>query len=184
MPTSKAAVQEDDQKATEADTESSSDSSDDSSSDSESSSSESESSEDPSSESSVCESDTESVKDSGVVPFATETRYALNCFISCKAVTDFHSQISKPANAVVPTPNTRFKRVDPSEVTFANPRLKDNRFESKGGASGSYGEKAHRDLIQVKGKGFRAEKTKKKRGSYRGGTIDLQSHSIKFDNSD
>lgn len=31
---------------------------------------------------------------------------------------------------------------------------------------------------------FRHEKTKKKRGSYRGGVIDLQSHSIKFDNSD
>ena len=33
-------------------------------------------------------------------------------------------------------------------------------------------------------RGFRHEKTKKKRGTYRGGQIDLQTHSIKFDNSD
>jgi len=31
---------------------------------------------------------------------------------------------------------------------------------------------------------FRHEKTKKKRGSYKGGVIDHQSHSIKFANSD
>ena len=33
-------------------------------------------------------------------------------------------------------------------------------------------------------RGFWHEKTKKKRGTYRGGQIDLQTHSIKFDNSD
>ena len=50
------------------------------------------------------------------------------------------------------------------------------------GASGSWGEKASRDLIVTRGKGFRHEKTKKKRGSYRGGNIDMNSvHSIKFD---
>lgn len=37
---------------------------------------------------------------------------------------------------------------------------------------------------QVRGKDFRHEKTKKKRGNYRGGTITLQSHSIKFDDSE
>lgn len=31
---------------------------------------------------------------------------------------------------------------------------------------------------------FRHEKTKKKRGTYRGGQIDLQSHSIKFNYDD
>ncbi|KAK9106787.1 hypothetical protein Syun_022798 [Stephania yunnanensis] len=34
------------------------------------------------------------------------------------------------------------------------------------------------------GRDFRHEKTKKKRGSYRGGQIDQQSHSIKFQYSD
>ncbi|CAG8664596.1 15613_t:CDS:2 [Acaulospora morrowiae] len=46
---------------------------------------------------------------------------------------------------------------------------------------GSYGQKAQKDFIGVRGKDFRAQKTKKKRGSYRGGKIDLESHSIKFD---
>ncbi|CAG8542509.1 16826_t:CDS:2 [Acaulospora colombiana] len=48
----------------------------------------------------------------------------------------------------------------------------------------SYGHKAQKDFAGVRGKDFRAQKTKKKRGSYRGGKIDLQSHSIKFDNLD
>lgn len=52
---------------------------------------------------------------------------------------------------------------------------------AKGGAVGSYGHKAHQDLIVTRGKGFRKEKDKKKRGSYRGGQIDFQSHSIKFE---
>ena len=51
----------------------------------------------------------------------------------------------------------------------------------KRGADGSYGMKAHQDLIKVRGKDFRAEKTKKKRATYRGGRIDMGSHSIKFD---
>jgi hypothetical protein len=44
-----------------------------------------------------------------------------------------------------------------------------------------YGARAHRDLIVTKGDSFRKEKTKKKRGSYKGGDISLDSHSIKFD---
>lgn len=53
------------------------------------------------------------------------------------------------------------------------------------GARGSWGEKANQDLIVTRGKGFRHEKTKKKRGSYRGGTIDSTGvHSVLFDDSD
>ena len=51
----------------------------------------------------------------------------------------------------------------------------------QGGAVNSYGFKAHQDLIVTRGKGFRHEKTKKKRGSYKGGPIDTSVHSIKFD---
>ena len=54
----------------------------------------------------------------------------------------------------------------------------------KKGAEGSWGEKANKDLIHTRGKSFRHEKTKKKRGSYRGGTIDMNTYSIKFDDSD
>lgn len=52
------------------------------------------------------------------------------------------------------------------------------------GASG-WGYKAQEVLGRVKGRDFRHEKTKKKRGSYRGGKIDMhQVNSIRFDDSD
>ena len=38
--------------------------------------------------------------------------------------------------------------------------------------------------FSVSSRDFRHEKTKKKRGSYRGGQIDLQTHSVKFNYSD
>ena len=44
-----------------------------------------------------------------------------------------------------------------------------------------YGLQAHRDLIVTRGDGFRKEKQKKKRGAYRGGTIDFASRSFKFE---
>ena len=43
-----------------------------------------------------------------------------------------------------------------------------------------YGQRAYRDLSTKRGKDFRTQKTKKKRGIYRGGKIDLQPRSIKF----
>lgn len=42
-----------------------------------------------------------------------------------------------------------------------------------------YGKKANAILSQVRGKGFRHEKTKKKKGTYRGGIIDTRINSIK-----
>jgi hypothetical protein len=47
-----------------------------------------------------------------------------------------------------------------------------------------YGAKASSILMQVRGKDFRHEKTKKKRGSYRGGEITLASNSFKYADSD
>ncbi|XP_022987333.1 nucleolar and coiled-body phosphoprotein 1-like isoform X2 [Cucurbita maxima] len=77
-----------------------------------------------------------------------------------------------------------FQRVKVDAVTFADEKLADNSYWAKGGAETGYGAKAQEVLGQVKGRGFRHEKTKKKRGSYRGGVIDLQSHSVKFNYSD
>lgn len=48
-------------------------------------------------------------------------------------------------------------------------------------AAGSWGERANKDLKFTRGKSFKHEKTKKKRGSYRGGQIDTGVNSIKFD---
>ncbi|KAK3025712.1 hypothetical protein RJ639_040925 [Escallonia herrerae] len=77
-----------------------------------------------------------------------------------------------------------FQRVKVDEVEFADQKLQDNSYWAKDGAEVGYGAKAQEVLGQVKGRDFRHEKTKKKRGSYRGGQIDLQSHSIKFNYSD
>jgi len=54
----------------------------------------------------------------------------------------------------------------------------------KEGAAGSYGEKAFKDLAPTRGKEFRQEKNKKKKGTYKGGRITTQIHSIKFNDSD
>ncbi|CAH2069666.1 unnamed protein product [Thlaspi arvense] len=81
-------------------------------------------------------------------------------------------------------PKKPFQRVNVEDVVFTDERLKDNSYWAKDGADSGYGAKAQEVLGQVRGRGFRHEKTKKKRGSYRGGEIDLQSHSVKFDYSD
>jgi hypothetical protein len=47
-----------------------------------------------------------------------------------------------------------------------------------------YGQKANEILEKVHGKDFRAAKTKKKKGSYRGGPIERGVNSIKFNYSD
>jgi len=57
----------------------------------------------------------------------------------------------------------------------------DNSYMGTFGAGG-YGAGANQILSRVRGKDFRHEKTKKKRGSYRGGIIDVHGvNSIKFD---
>ncbi len=55
---------------------------------------------------------------------------------------------------------------------------------SQRGARGSWGERANLDLKNTRGKSFRHEKTKKKRGSYRGGAITMEVNSIRYDDDD
>lgn len=76
-----------------------------------------------------------------------------------------------------------FRRVKAEEIVVRED-LKDNSFEAKFGAQGDWGEKANKDLKFTKGKSFRHEKTKKKRGSYRGGSINTSVNSIRFDDAD
>ncbi|KZT09766.1 uncharacterized protein LAESUDRAFT_646438, partial [Laetiporus sulphureus 93-53] len=76
--------------------------------------------------------------------------------------------------------NTPFQRVKADGAKFDDVRLQDNRYEARGAGANDYGERAARDLIVTRGAGFRKEKNKKKRGSYRGGDITMQSYSIKF----
>ncbi|KAF8809114.1 hypothetical protein BYT27DRAFT_7136775 [Phlegmacium glaucopus] len=72
--------------------------------------------------------------------------------------------------------NERFKRVDPTKVEA----IMDNRYVAKATPTNDYGQRAHEDLIVTRGQGFRKEKNKKKKGSYRGGEITMESHSFKF----
>ncbi len=76
-------------------------------------------------------------------------------------------------------PNAPFRRVKVEEIVV-DEKFSDNRFESKAGFD-TWGAKASQDLIVTRGKSFRHEKTKKKRGSYRGGPINTGVASIKFD---
>ena len=70
----------------------------------------------------------------------------------------------------------RFSRVNPN--TDVHPGVASNVYNA---GDDNYGAKAHRDLIVTRGEGFRKEKQKKKRGSYKGGAIDFQTRSFKFD---
>lgn len=71
-------------------------------------------------------------------------------------------------------PNTPFSRIKIDEVKFADERLRDNTFGSRRAATNDYGAKANADLMVTRGAGFRKEKNKKKRGSYRGGDITVR----------
>jgi len=69
-----------------------------------------------------------------------------------------------------------FSRVDAAAAAALlqgkDERLQDNSYRGACGAAG-WGSKANDVLLKVKGDRFRHEKTKKKRGTYRGGTIDV-----------
>ncbi|KAG5722147.1 Nucleolar and coiled-body phosphoprotein 1 [Termitomyces sp. T112] len=75
--------------------------------------------------------------------------------------------------------NTPFQRVNPEKVD-QQVLLQNNGYMAKAAPANDYGARAHQDLIVTRGAGFRKEKNKKKRGSYKGGTISLESHSFKF----
>ncbi|KAL8822633.1 MAG: hypothetical protein Q9191_006634 [Dirinaria sp. TL-2023a] len=78
-------------------------------------------------------------------------------------------------NKAVKKDITHFQRVP--KDTKIDPKLSSNKYVNY-----DYAERAHRDLSVMKGKGFMKEKNKKKRGSYRGGTIDVDGRKgIKFD---
>ena len=100
------------------------------------------------------------------------------------AANNNQENINGNVNAKNSTGKTFFQRVKADEVEFEDDRLRDNSFLAKPNAENCYGFKAHQDLIVTRGKGFTKEKNKKKRGSYRGGKIDLGQHSVKFQYSD
>jgi len=97
---------------------------------------------------------------------------------------DVASRLPTPQKAPR-APGRQFERVDSARwlAAISDERLKDNSYEGTYGAGG-WGARASAKLGKVRGKDFRHEKTKKKRGGYRGGAVDLGSNSIKFADSD
>jgi len=84
-----------------------------------------------------------------------------------------------------PGASQRFKRIDPTQVKIDHSRLADNSYFAHAHATGeSWGLKAAKDLAIVQGDRFRHEKTKKKRGSYKGGEISFGVNSVKLDSED
>jgi hypothetical protein len=74
--------------------------------------------------------------------------------------------------------NEPFRRVKAEEIEIPHEGMRDisyKNFDTKD-------TKANQDLIVTKGKGFRSEKTKKKRGSYSGGSINVGVTPFRFDN--
>lgn len=75
--------------------------------------------------------------------------------------------------------NVRFSRIgDVNKIVFHKDELRNNEFNF---GDHDYGARAFRDLAPTRGKGFTKEKNKKKRGSYSGGAITMESRSIKFE---
>ena len=93
--------------------------------------------------------------------------------------TDENSKSKKNSKNIDTKP---FRRIKEEEIEIEKEELKDNTYYAKRGDSWGY--KANQDLEKVKGRDFRHEKTKKKRGSYKGGPIDMGVNSIKFESSD
>ncbi|VDL68209.1 unnamed protein product, partial [Nippostrongylus brasiliensis] len=76
--------------------------------------------------------------------------------------------------------NEPFRRVTITKDSLPD-KFKDNSFDR---SFDQWGAKAHEALSKVQGKGFRHEKTKKKKGSYGGGPITVAVNSIKFSDSE
>ncbi|KAK3669217.1 hypothetical protein LTR78_010914 [Recurvomyces mirabilis] len=91
---------------------------------------------------------------------------------------------SAPPTTTVPATAENVAKLKKSNVPFSRiPKdtFVDPKFSSNEYVSYDYADRAHRDLIVTKGKGFTKEKNKKKRGAYRGGAIDFTPKGIKFD---
>jgi len=101
--------------------------------------------------------------------------------------TETAPQESNPVNSPKGSHNKKaknepFRRVKEEEAEFIDPRLKNNDFTTKNGDD--WGKKAWNELKVVKGRDFRHQKTKRKKGYRPGGQLDLGVNSVKFQYSD
>jgi hypothetical protein len=91
-----------------------------------------------------------------------------------KTSPEFQSNLANPPLPPDPVVNGNGKKKQNEPFSRIPKDIKvDPRFASNEYVSITYSQRAHEDLIVTKGKGFTKEKNKKKRGSYRGGAIDI-----------
>jgi len=104
-----------------------------------------------------------------------------------KKVTQVVVPIQNPQTPIEELKATKKKNKEEKSVPFQrvkpelSKQLPTKMFASQRNANSEWAEKADATLKQVKGRGFRHEKTKKKRGTYRGGALEMGVKSIKFE---
>ncbi|KGG53218.1 hypothetical protein DI09_102p20 [Mitosporidium daphniae] len=89
---------------------------------------------------------------------------------------ELHAHVSEDYFSPLKTTGAPFRRVDPNLINSDDVKT----FSQYKDPTTSYGDKAFSDLGATRGRDFRYEKNKKKKGSYRGGFIDTGVHSIRF----
>jgi len=127
------------------------------------------------------DSDSEESQDDAVNRAEDSSKAAQKWLSEQKANTFIQPELSEAdENTVLKRKGSPFKRVDAEEWNKEiKAGLEDNSYVNQFGGEG-YGAKANKVLATVKGKDFRHEKTKRKRSTYRGGTITLSSNSYKY----
>jgi cytoskeletal protein RodZ len=167
-----------DSDSSDSDSDSDSDSSDSDSSDSDSS--DSDSSDSDSSDEDEDEDDKQAVIAKKEAERIEKIKKSAEASAAWMASAPSSAQKSTPKTKGERSPGVAFTRVDADvwnkEIIEG---LEDNSYIHAFGQDG-YGAKASATLMQVQGKRFQHEKTKKKRGSYRGGEITLASNSFKY----
>ncbi|KAJ4525265.1 jun-like transcription factor [Exophiala dermatitidis] len=94
------------------------------------------------------------------------------------------SRLINNSNSKTPPGSLKKKHVGakPTPLAQLSEQANGEQYLSNAYQSYDYAEKAYRDLSVTRGKGFTKEKNKKKRGSYRGGPIDISGgKSFKFE---
>ncbi|MCJ1462965.1 hypothetical protein MMC07_001569 [Pseudocyphellaria aurata] len=126
---------------------------------------------------------------------ASETSSSASSSNSSSESSSSSDSPAPPQNAGVPlNPSKRKRSASPAALQPVAKKIRtpfqrvpkdtkvDVRLASNAYVSHEYGDRAHQDLSVTRGRGFTKEKNKKKRGSYRGGAIDVGGgKGIKFD---
>lgn len=126
--------------------------------------------------------DTTSSDESDVQKTATPAKAARVKKISNSATTPRHTSSNTESERLEVTPVKRHTGARPTPLAQLSAHATPDSHVSNAYQSYDYADRAFNDLSVTRGKGFTKEKNKKKRGSYRGGAIDISGgKAFKFD---